>query len=43
LALYFGTSARFWLGLQTDSDLDLATDALGERLAREVKPMIIAH
>jgi antitoxin HigA-1 len=43
LALYFGTSAQFWLGLQTDYDLDLATDALGERLTREVKPMVIVH
>ena len=37
LARYFGTSAQFWLGLQTDYDLDITTDALGERLAQEVK------
>lgn len=41
LALYFGTFAQFWLGLQTDYDLDLATDELGERLTREVKPMAV--
>jgi len=37
LARYFGTSPQFWLGLQRDYDLDLASEALGERLKREVK------
>ena len=27
LALYFGNSASFWLGLQMDYDLDIAIDA----------------
>lgn len=36
LARYFGTSARFWLGLQMDYDLDVTEDALGGRLEREV-------
>ncbi len=36
LARYFGTSAKFWLGLQTDYDLDVAADELGTRLEREV-------
>ncbi len=36
LARYFGTSAKFWLGLQMDYDLDIATDTLGARLEREV-------
>ncbi|HOS80928.1 MAG TPA: HigA family addiction module antitoxin [Anaerolineae bacterium] len=36
LAHYFGTSAKFWLGLQMDYDLDLAEDELGARLEREV-------
>ncbi len=36
LARYFGTSARFWLGLQMDYDLDVTEDALGPRLAQEV-------
>ena len=39
LARYFGTSPRFWLGLQSDYDLDAAEDRLGDRLAREVRPM----
>jgi len=38
LARYFGTSERFWLGLQADFDLEEARLALGARLEREVKP-----
>ena len=37
LARYFGTSPQFWLGLQMDYDLDIAADALADRLEREVK------
>ena len=37
LSKYFGTSPQFWLGLQTDYDLDIAIDSLGSRLEREVK------
>lgn len=37
LARYFGTSPQFWLGLQSDYDLDVAADDLGERLEREVQ------
>jgi len=37
LSRYFGNSAEFWLGLQTDYDLDTASDRLSERIAREVK------
>ena len=36
LARYFKTSPQFWLGLQMDYDLDVAEDALGARLDREV-------
>ena len=36
LARYFGNSARFWLGLQTDYDLDATADELGKRIEREV-------
>ncbi|MFZ2088904.1 MAG: HigA family addiction module antitoxin [Desulfobaccales bacterium] len=36
LSRYFGTSAEFWLGLQTDYDLDVAKDALDEKIIREV-------
>ncbi|MFH1596327.1 MAG: HigA family addiction module antitoxin [Pseudomonadota bacterium] len=37
LSRYFGTSAEFWLGLQSDYDLDVASDRLADRIAREVK------
>jgi addiction module HigA family antidote len=36
LARYFGTSPRFWLNLQAQYDLDVQSDALGDRLDREI-------
>jgi addiction module HigA family antidote len=42
LSRYFGTSAKFWLGLQADYDLDVAADKLGDRLKREVRLPVIA-
>jgi addiction module HigA family antidote len=39
LARFFGTSAQFWLGLQKDYELDVAMDALGHRLDREVRTL----
>jgi len=42
LGRYFDMSPQFWLGLQTDYDLDVATDALGSRLNREVRPYALA-
>ncbi len=38
LARYFGSSERFWLGLQTDYDLEEARLALERRIEREVQP-----
>ena len=38
LGRYFGMDARFWLNLQTRYDLDVAEDALADRLQREVRP-----
>ena len=43
LGRYFGTSAAFWMGIQTQYDLERAEDALGAALykiapAREAKP-----
>jgi antitoxin HigA-1 len=38
LARYFGTSARFWLSLQSSYDLDVAEELLGDALDREVTP-----
>jgi addiction module HigA family antidote len=36
LSRYFGTTARFWLNLQVQYDLDNELDRLGERLNTEV-------
>jgi plasmid maintenance system antidote protein VapI len=37
LAKFFGTSAEFWLGLQSQYDLDVTAEELGERLKQEVR------
>ncbi|HHT9106273.1 MAG TPA: HigA family addiction module antitoxin [Candidatus Wujingus californicus] len=37
LARFFGTSAEFWLGLQSQYDLDVTAEELGERLEKEVR------
>jgi len=36
LARYFKMSPEFWMGLQMDYELDVQTDKLGKRLAKEV-------
>jgi antitoxin HigA-1 len=36
LGRYFGTTARFWLNLQAQYDLDTELDRLGDRLDAEV-------
>jgi antitoxin HigA-1 len=38
LARYLGTSAEFWLGLQSDYDLEKAQEEFNERIEREVQP-----
>ena len=44
LSRHFGTSVRFWLGLQDDYDLDVAEDSLVvERINREVAPRAVAR
>jgi len=37
LAKFFGTSAEFWLGLQSQYNLDVTSEELGERLNQEVR------
>lgn len=37
LAKFFGMSPQFWMGLQSDYDLDVAEDELGDRLEVEVR------
>ncbi len=41
LSLYFGTSERFWLNLQTGYDLEVERDRLGDRLEEEVLPRAV--
>jgi len=37
LARFFGMSSEFWIGLQSQYDLDVTSDALGDRLEKEVR------
>lgn len=37
LGKIFKTSPQFWMGLQNQYDLDLASDRLGDRLDREIR------
>ncbi len=37
LARYFGVSESFWMGLQSDCDLEEARNRLGSRLSKEVR------
>lgn len=39
LARYFGTSNRFWLGLQMDFDLEETQRQVGERIERQIQPL----
>jgi len=36
LSKYFGLSERFWINLQTNYDIEVEKDLLGERLDKEV-------
>ena len=38
LSRYFGNSAEFWMGLQSQYDLELAEDRLAQRLSK-----VVAH
>jgi addiction module HigA family antidote len=38
LVRYLGTSAEFWLQLQSDYDLEKAKDELNAKIDREVRP-----
>ena len=39
LARYFGTTAQFWLNLQSAFDLKQAEGELGKRINQEVRPL----
>ena len=38
LARFFGTSAEFWMGMQTTSDLEMARDEIGAKIKARVHP-----
>ncbi len=38
LGRYFGTTAAFWINLQTRHDLDVADRSLRKKIEREVEP-----
>jgi addiction module HigA family antidote len=42
LSRFFGNSPQFWMGLQSDYDLDVAQDQLGDRLLEEVREFSFA-
>ena len=42
LARYFGTTAEFWLNLQTYYDLEVGQDKIQARVEREVRPAAMA-
>jgi antitoxin HigA-1 len=39
LARYLGTTPQFWMNLQTRYDLDVASDQIGAKILRKVKPL----
>jgi len=38
LSRYFGTSAQFWMNLQSNYDLEVAADARGAEIEQRIKP-----
>ena len=38
LARYFGTTARFWINLQSNIELELAEDARGAEIVDRIRP-----
>jgi len=41
LGRYFGMSPEFWLGLQSDYELDMARDKLAKKMEKQVKPIML--
>ena len=39
LARFFGTSAQFWMNLQTNYELQVAEDSSAERILADVQPL----
>lgn len=42
LGRFFGTSAQFWMNLQTHFDLEVQQDKIGRRLEEEVHQLAVA-
>jgi plasmid maintenance system antidote protein VapI len=42
LARYFGTTAQFWLNLQTSYDLKITERQVGAKIAKEVHARLVA-
>ena len=42
LARYFGTTAQFWLNLQTSYDLKITEKAVGSKITGEVQVRLVA-
>ncbi len=42
LGRYFGQNPRYWINLQSRYDMDVAEDALSEKVAMEVRPLMAA-
>ncbi len=42
LARYFGTTAQFWLNLQTSYDLKITERRVGPKIAKEVRSRLVA-
>jgi addiction module HigA family antidote len=40
LGRYFGQTPRYWINLQSRYDMDVAEDALSEKVTREVRPLM---
>lgn len=38
----FGQSPRYWINLQSRYDMDVAEDAMSEKVTREVRPLMAA-
>ncbi len=42
LSRYFGTSAQFWMNLQTNYELEMAEEAAGGQIETQVRPRTAA-
>lgn len=42
LARYFGTTAQFWLNLQSSFDLKQAESEAGQKIEQEIRPLELA-